>query len=714
MKRFAICILVALCVLAGCQAPSERRPAAKAQPVFVAETWEGGTHAGAVSLDDGKLRVGRETFGRDDVALLTQRKDEAPRQAVATSEGFRPLGGAELKRYRERAKAAAAKSPGCDSAFCLDYGEDTLTPDGKQLHRYHALFLVLKEGGRKAADLALGFSEGRSRRRLFFARSISPDGRSQWLNPAEMKVAVPSEEAASLDTRARVLSGRIPGVEVDSLVEYAYEYDLYNPDVPDYFFPSFYFQGEEPVLDSILDVRVPAGRKLNWTTRLFPEGAREPKRSSKGGYDVYRWALHDMPPYTPEPMMPDRVDVAPAVHCSLFFEWNELHKRTGGYQRERIEATPDIVALAKKIVGEAKTDDEKLAAIYHWAQRNVNYLSIKGSLSSGWAGHPASETLKNGYGDCTDKAIVVSSLCKAVGIEAYPAIIRTNDEGTAITDIPVPDANHCISLVLPNGKPRFIDSTADDYRYPYFRFDDHGVKAIIHITGQILDVPVPPPEDNMRESVQEVKLNADGSGEVVEKNAYTGTYEASVRGYWRSVPPQLRGQMMQQYLQRRSPGALCTGFALGELEDLSKPLTMEIRYKVPAIATRTRDLYIVSPPAFAREFPEASLPSRKFAIERQTTQEYRNVLTVAPPPGYALVGLPEPLKLQSRHVTYEGSVTASPDGKTITIREVLKQLTRAVPPEDYAAYRADATKIAAWSRLKLVFRQAAPEGRVER
>ncbi|HUT35601.1 MAG TPA: DUF3857 domain-containing protein [Planctomycetota bacterium] len=697
MKRLAAVLVLLACGLAACIGPSG--------PKFVVETWDGQKHAGALRMEGDRVGVGWRTLNREEVALAVQEAEATARQAAGAVEGLQPLSDAELARYRERAKAIAAKAPGSDSVLCLDYGQEILTPDGKHIYRYHAVHLVLKEGGRKAGDLTLGFEEGRSRERVFFARSISPDGRVQWLDPATLEVATPSQSAQFLDTRGRVLSGRIPGVEVDSLVEYAYEYLNYNPDVPDYFFPSFYFQGDEAFLDSVIDVAVPKGRKLNWTTRNMPPEAREPKRSARGGYDVYRWEMHDIPPYTPEPAMPHRSEIVPAVHCSLFFDWNELHKRTGGYQRERIETTPDIVALAKKIVGDAKSDDEKLAAVYHWVQRNVNYMSIKGSLSSGWAGHPASETLRNGYGDCTDKAIVLASLAKAVGIVAYPAILQTNDAGQAVTDIPFPDANHCISLVLPDGKPRFIDSTATDHRYPYFRSDDHGVKAIIHITGQILDVPVPPPQDNLRESVQELALKADGTGEAVEKNAYTGDYEAAIRGFWRSVPPALHAHMMQQYLQRRCPGAACTGFQLSDVDDLRKPLTMEIRYRIPGAATRTRDLYIFSPPAFSHDFPEASLQTRKFPIERPTTQEMRTTLQVACPPGYALVGLPEPLAVHGKHLWFEGSVAAAPDGKSLTLRQTLKYLTRRVPPEDYAEYRAQATRIAGWSELKLVFRE---------
>jgi len=702
MRKLAICVLAGVCALVGCQLLPKAKDAARG-PTFVVTTWDGEEHAGAVALADGSLTVGRKTVAREDVRLVLQRA--TAREAATRVKGFAPLGRRALRRYRERATAAAAKHRGVESVLCLDYGEDTLMADGKQLYRYHALVLVLKDEGRKIADLSLGFREGRSRRRVFFARSVGRDGRSRWLDTATMKVSTPSQGRQFLDTRRRVLSGRIPGVEVGSLVEFAYEYLNHSPEVRDHFFPSFRFAGEEPVLDSILDVRLPAGRRLNWTTRRMPAKAREPQRSTRDGYDVYRWELYDSPPVVSEPMMPDQGDVVPSVHCSLFFDWAPLQKRTGDYQRERIEVTPDIQKLATKIIGDAKTDDAKVAAIYHWVQRRINYVSIKGSLSSGWAGHPASETLKNGYGDCTDKAIVLASLCKAVGVKSYPVILKTNDSGTAITDIPVPHANHCISLVYPNGKPRFIDSTASNFRYPYFRSDDHGVKAKIAITGEMRDIPVPPPADNLRESVQQITLLPDGNGEATERNAYTGTYEARVRGFWRRVPPMLRARMMQQYLQRRSPGSLCTGFDLGKLDDLTQQLKMTIRYRVPRIATRTKDLYIVAPPGFARDFPEAALPTRQYAIQRSTSEEYRTTIQIACPKGYDLVGLPPPLTLHGKHLWYEGKVAASPDKRTLTLRATFKVLTRIVPPADYAAYRTHASQIAAWTRQKLVFRQ---------
>ncbi|NQT87027.1 DUF3857 domain-containing protein, partial [bacterium] len=652
--------------------------------------------------------VGPKALDLGDVQLISREEDGAPPGAVAKIEGFEPLPAAKLTAYRRRALATDKRFPGSESLACLDYGEETLTPDGKTIYRYHALFLVLKDEGRSVADLQLHFREGRSRERVLFARSIPPDGAMQWLDPTTLKVSTPPESAQFVDQRARVLSGRVPGAEPGALIEYAYEYEEYNPDVPDYFFPGFYFQGEEPVLDSTLVVRTPKGRKLYWVTRNMPPALREPARSSDDVYDIYRWSVSDSPPIVPEPMMSDKRDLVAGVTCSLFNTWDELHKRTGRYQRERIEVTPEIRTLADRLTKGAKTDDEKLAAIYHWVQRDIQYLSVKASLSSGWAGHPASVTLKNGYGDCTDKAIVLASLAKAVGIVSYPAILRTNDEGTAVTDIAVPDENHCISIVYPDGRPRFIDSTATNYRYPYFRSDDHGVKALIHMTGEILDIPIPPPADNLKVSTQTVVLAPDGSANCEERNVYNGSYEARVRGYWRRVPPAQRGRGMQQYLQRRCPGAVCRQFELGQLDDLGKQFGMTIRYTAPNLASQVRDLTIVELPGFARQFPEVALPQRRTPIQRMTSQGYRTEVVFTPPQGLDLAGLPDPIQIRGRHVRYDGQAAASPDGKTITVTEELQFPTRTIPVSDYAAYRQNAIRIAAWTRLKLIFRKPPP------
>ena len=314
-----------------------------------------------------------------------------------------------------------------------------------------------------------------------------------------------------------------------------------------------------------------------------------------------------------------------------------------------------------------------------------------------------------GYGDCTDVTNLTVSLARAVGIDAYPVVIKTNDAGTLTTAIPVPDGNHAIVLAYPNGKPRFIDPTAENYRYPYFRADDHGVKAVVHMKREILETPVPPAEDNVRVSRQELALDAEGGARLVEHNAYTGSYEAGVRGYWRSVPPEMRSMIMQQSLQARSPGSRITNLEIHDLDDLDKQLTMTLEYDVPALATRMQDLFIFSLPNFKQQFPETALDKRVYDLVAMTTEMFDTEVTMSVPEGLSPTGLPEPLKISSPYLYFDGSITASDDGRTVIAKQVMKHLTRVVPVADYQSYRKDAAAIAAWTDMKIILkREGAP------
>jgi len=732
MRKYAsvtVPLLVLLPLLAGCKtetAPTappavsaeSSAPAAAAKPSAAAPQmdvtlWSRETIRGPLDWqNETAISVNGRAINVADIKVMqtAARETSAAKTDLAKlPEPMRPLSKEAIASYRARAKAAAEKFKGSDSILCLDLGEEVLRPDGAQVYRYHALHLILKDAGRSVANVSVGSQLGRSRAKVLFSRSISPDGVSRWSDESTFSESVPPQSEQFMDTRARMLSGQVPGADVDMLIEYAYEQEEYNPEIADFFFPGYVFQSDKPVLDSVIDVLVPEGRKLNYFTMHMPDAVKDPARSKRDGYDVYRWEMKDAPVIVTEPDSPPMGDLVARMDSSLFFKWDDLMNVTGRFQEERLKVTPDIKQAADTITAGKTTDDDKVAAIYHWVQRNINYLSIKASLSSGWAGHPASETLKAGYGDCTDVSTLMASLCRAVGVDAYPVDIKTNEAGRAVTEIPMPDQNHAIVLAYPDGKPRFLDPTSQDFRYPYFRADDHGVKAILSIKHQILDIPVPPPEDNMRESRQEMALAADGTAKIVEKNAYTGTYEAGVRGFWRNVPPEMRGKLMQQSLQSRCPGAVVDSFDLGDLEDLGKQLKMEIDYNAPCVATIMDDLYIFTLPNFKQQFPETALEKRKYDIEEMSTMEFDTEVKIDLPEGFTIAGLPEQLVVHGKHLSFVGSVEKSEDGKSIVAKQVFKRLTRVVPVADYDEFRAEASKIASWTDVKIVLRKPSVE-----
>ncbi len=84
----------------------------------------------------------------------------------------------------------------------------------------------------------------------------------------------------------------------------------------------------------------------------------------------------------------------------------------------------EIKTLASRLTENALTRQESLAAVFQFLADSVSYLALemgKGDFTP----HACSMILKRRFGDCKDQAVLLSSLCRAAGFDAHPALIST-------------------------------------------------------------------------------------------------------------------------------------------------------------------------------------------------------------------------------------------------------------------------------------------------
>jgi transglutaminase-like putative cysteine protease len=615
-----------------------------------------------------------------------------------------------LQAYAETGRQMAAQYPGVKGVHVLDDGVYRLTHDKRRVYRYHFAGLILNEEMLDWANLSLGFTEGRSRSRILLGRCLTADGRLLELDPATATVSVPSRGSVYFDPNARVLNATIPGAEVGAVIEFIYEMEVYAPEDWRLFFPSFFFQSDIPVWHSVFTVEVPKDIPLyswveNWDlpSRRLPlwkrvmrgllPNRRKPWRKSKirdeDGHILaaYTWQKNSVPPLQEEPQMPPWYEVVPAVHATTMKSWDHLNQLTGGMQLERIQTTPEITRLATELTAEAQTSDQRIAALYHWVQKNIRYISVKSSLSSGWAGHPATETLRQGYGDCTDKSVLFASLLRSIGIEAEPIVLRTNDEGLFIPRYPVLACNHCITLVhTGDGRPLYLDTTSQDYRFPAFRGDDHGVLGLNFIAGRHGIIPVPPPMlADGKESNDVIVVQPNGDIIVETRSRYSGMYEANLRGGWKRVPENARPQMMQQFLNSIAPGAALQDFDMGDPQDLDRQFFLTYTYRLPDYLADGGPYRIMEIPDRQMSFAEVSLSERRYPLVYTTAKALHRQQKIILPPGLEIAETPKDLRLTGKHIRY--SETFRQDGNVLYVDTLFERYDQRIPVEDYADYR---------------------------
>jgi transglutaminase-like putative cysteine protease len=643
--------------------------------------------------------TGREPIPRSDVQTIDFQAAGAQGETsakMAAAQGLTPMAQSMLQRGAKMAQ----QFRGVSGVVLVDDGEFVYHKDGTNAYQYHFAGLVLKEEMKSWAQVSCGFEQGRSRSRIVYGRAISRDGAVTALTPDMVKIASPSEDLLFFNPTHKVMSGVIPGVEVGSIVEYCYEFEEYNPEDPRLFSPGFFFQGAEPVVFSRVSVTLPKNVDFKCMTRHFPDPRKaDPKIEESGDNRTYVWQLEDMPPLTPEPLMPPEPDLVPMMEGSIFKDLNEVYDLLRKLQEARLKQTPQIDAKVNEITQGATSVDEKIARIYYWVQENTRYISVKGSLGAGFSGHTAQETFDNRYGDCTDKAVLFATMLKAAGVESYPVIVHTNDAGVAVTEIPTLSGNHCINQVCLPDRTFFLDGTAQNYRYPYFRADDHGICALNAIRGQIDQIPVPPPSDNQRESKLEMTLGPNGGVKVLTTNHYNGGIEAGIRGYWKQVREDNRKLMMSEYVNTISPGAILQDFSLSDLNDLSKPLEMTLNYDLPDYAIRAKSLMYLKMPTLERDYPEVALETRLYPVQYMTTEERILDIDLAMPSGFRAKWMPPPLDISNPYIDYHAKYEER-DGH-IQYHETFRRLQRIVPVADYPQYRDALRSIATFSKEEI-------------
>lgn len=600
----------------------------------------------------------------------------------------------DIAELLSNAQTAKEKFPDAKGILLLDDGSDILMDDRTQIYSYHMAYLVLSEARKDIATFRAYYREGENDVKVHFARVIKPDGKVIELDKSTIRIETPPREDIVFFGKGQWMTFTLPGVEIGDIVEYSYESIDLNPWNKDIFDAGFYFEGEDPYVFSRLTVDVPETEFIKWKSYRMPAGASEPVISTKDGRKTYVWTTKNMKPYIPESNSPPAGDFLARVDVTNQESWDKLFDWYAAFQTERMKVTPQIQKLTDSLVASALTKDDTIAALYYWTQLNIRYISIKGSASSGVSGHPAQFTLDRGFGDCTDKAILFSTMLKSQGIEAYPVYLGTNDEDPMLDpDIPSYYGNHCITKVYLPDTSFYLDATGSSdggfSRYPSFSSMDHGVYSVNALKREVEIIPVPEPTQELREYHMDLEIDEDGSLIVRYQSFYDGEFETGLRYYWNYFSREEDKRMrFEQMVKAESPDAELIDYDVVNIGDLSKQLSLKITYKVRNYVAFAGSVGLVNLPEIARRytFDELDLESRKLPLAYSTSEGIRHTVTLRLPENWKPDFIPPEIDLKTPDVSYRASYTEDEDG-LIHFEDDFARSSRLIPPERYKSFK---------------------------
>lgn len=585
-----------------------------------------------------------------------------------------------------------------------DESRKTIEDDGKIKTTSWWAVKILSREGRGYARASESYNTGSSKVKDMRAWLIRPNGQTVSYGKKETMDMALADNDVYNDSRLRVISATD---EVEPGCVFGYEIITEEREVFSQFL--WFFQQGSPVLMSRLTVSLPPNWRADALT--FNHAKIEPQISGNS----YTWELRNLQPIEPEPASPRMSKLVAHIAVNVFppeskttllrgfASWKDVSRYASELNDPQSGFNDAMAAKSRELTASAKTEFEKIQAIGRYAQ-NVNYISIQIDVGrgGGYRPHSAVDVFAKNYGDCKDKANLMRAMLKSLGIESYPVIIYSGDPHRVQPEWPSPQQfNHAIIAVKVSdatdaatvikhptlGRLLIFDPTDDDT--PVGDLPDHeqGSFALVAAgeAGDLVKMPITPPEANRMERTVEAVLGADGSLKAtVNERSYGQAAVEERRLFKRAARPQYQ-KYIERWITQTAPAA---NVLKAEPADSSHAgqFMLDVEFSSPGYAKTMRDKLLVFKPAIV------SRRSSVFLTETKRThpivleaEAYKETVKIKLPDGFEVDELPDAAELNQPFGNY--AVTYEVKDGYLIFRRSLVLKPSVIPVEQYTAVR---------------------------
>jgi transglutaminase-like putative cysteine protease len=264
------------------------------------------------------------------------------------------------------------------------------------------------------------------------------------------------------DLESRIYDGRksvmldLPDVRVGDIVEFAYARSGMNPVFHGHHASDFDMQWEVPVAHVHRRLSTAAGLGVHVASL---SGAPAPQVSQSEGFDERTWDLHDVPALRMEASVPGSYNPYPWIEWSDFASWADVARWAERLYAVPARLSPGLQSAVDGVARQAAGDDERIVAALRLVQQQVRYLGVE--IGAGTHAPSAPDVVwARRWGDCKEKALLMVTMLRALGIEASPALVNTGRQEDIARDLPSAGSfDHVIVRVRHDGRDVWLDPT---------------------------------------------------------------------------------------------------------------------------------------------------------------------------------------------------------------------------------------------------------------
>lgn len=495
------------------------------------------------------------------------------------------------------------------------------------------------------------------------------------------------DPSIAMYTSARVFYVQFPRLEAGDVVELRYRIDdvTRRNEFNDYFGEITPLQSGDPTSNAEYVVVAPKSRPLYYDHQV---PGLEVTTTERQDQRIYRFFAKRVAALDPEPAMPPVQELLQAVHVSTYKSWDDLGRWYHGLIRDQFDLDEETRKLAREITAGKKTEREKVEAVYDWVIKNTRYVALEFGIY-GYKPRRCVQTVTRGWGDCKDKATVIVTLLKELGIPATMVVLRTQFKGGLRSKIPsFAPFDHAIAYVP--SLDLYLDGTAEHTGIDELPRADIGALALRVNDGkpELVTVPVPPPDKNFVEREVHAKVQKNGESKLELDYRAAGFSAATWRRQYHAESA--RRERLSHDLGGELPGFVITpgpqGIQTSNLDDPREPVRVHVEGSAPSFARREgKQLSMAVTNPFRLTSTFATLSQRKQDVWTLAFTELRDTFVVDLPPGARVVSAPESKEGTSDFGYY--SVSFEKQGDRVRVKSRLGLTVQRVKPAAYPAFK---------------------------
>ncbi len=580
------------------------------------------------------------------------------------------------------------------AAVILFVNEDIeLTPRNTSVSTVHVIEQILKERGKRLAEVEIGYDSTYERIELELARSITKDGKVMYAGKEHIR-DVSKYLNFPLYSNARAMIISMPMVDVGSFIEYKIK--IYSSKLINEKDISFVYRLREryPVYLAKFKLSIPKEDKAHFkffNTVYAGSHDLKPRFKKKADSKIYSWEFKEIKPLIPEYNMPPQARVNPAVAISSFSSWEEIYLWWSSLYSDKFTLSEQTKEFTKELTKDCKNYLDKAKKLYEFCARNIRYVAVEYG-ESGHEPHAGEEVFVNRYGDCKDQAILLVAMMRFSGIRAYPVLIPTRSIYEISEEFPSVNFNHAICALENEGELIFMDPTAETTSFGDLPLSDQNRTVMVFLDKQWKITKTPMLSENGVSYEMVITLDAKENASITRIVTTQGFFTSGHRWYLKYTHPFKIKEDIQEKMVQISSFSKLMDYEIKNVDDFDRAPVLKYVFTTEKFLNPAGKLRIV--PALDEMQLDNNLiakEQRRFAVDFGALFSKRSKLRVILPDNLEIKHMPEPAVLDSPWFTFSAAYKKERN-ELIRLRE-FKIKSRFVETNEYEKFKNQLEKV---------------------